>query len=59
MADKEEKGTSWSIKTDKKKPKVKVGDKNAEGFKVLEVLEDGRLLVSSREEAKVIKDSDF
>jgi hypothetical protein len=59
MADKEEKDTSWSIKADKKKSKVKVGDTNNEGFKVLEVLEDGRLLVSSREEAKVIKDSDF
>jgi len=59
MADKEEKDTSWSIKADKKKSKVKVGDTNNEGFKVLEVLEDGRLLVSSREEAKVIKDSDL
>ena len=47
-------------KTVKPKIKVKVGDVNAEGFKVEAVLEDGKkLLISTREQAKVILASEF
>jgi hypothetical protein len=42
----------------KSEPKVKVGDKKGD-YTVLTVLEDGRLVVSSSTEAKVIKASEF
>lgn len=53
---------SWLKKEETKeepKAKVKVGDSNKDGFKVIEILSDGRLVVSSSSEAKVIKASEF
>jgi len=44
---------------DKKVAKFKVGDKNSEGFEVLEVLPDGRMMISREDSAKVVSPDEF
>jgi len=47
-----------SLVKEEELPKIKVGDKTKCGCIVKEILEDGRLLVSSQTTAKVIEQKD-